>query len=97
MEIIVKINKDITKYADLVYDASSLNRMLYEQRRYDKGKSYGSDGLLILFANYMSNKKSGMSSQHADYYQKDIENYKKRIEDLIEKIYNEIEKIEAKM
>lgn len=98
MEIVVKINKDITKYADLVYDASNLNRMLYSQRRYDKGKSYGSDGLLILFGSYMSEKKSGIgSTQYADYYQKDIENYKKRIEDLIENIYDEIEKLEAKM
>lgn len=98
MEIILKINKDIVKYADLVYDASKLNKMLYDQVHHHNGKTSGSNGLLVLFAGYMSDKKNGLgNTQYADMYEEDVEKNKRKIEDLIEKIYEAIEKLESKM
>lgn len=99
MELMVKINGSIEKYADLVWSARELNKMIYDVQRYDhKSRDRrGMDGLLYLFGEYTYAKSQALKSSYSDMYKRDFDSYKNKIENLIEKIYDKIEEIENKM
>lgn len=108
LELTIKYNKDIVKYADVSYKMSSLMELVYDKQvhtGYQRGKATyrGKDGLLYYFARYMESKKSALKDNDVSryssnsYYNSTMTNYKNAIEKQLEKIDKEISEIEGLM
>lgn len=108
MDLTIKFNKDIVKYADLGYKMDTLMKLVYDKRVYlgsnSKGASYsGQNGILYYFAQYMDAKRSALKEKgasqysHNEYYNKNLKQYKNAIEQLLEKIDGYIAEIEDLM
>lgn len=106
LEVTVKYNKDIVKYADLSYKIESLLRLIYNKETYvGRGQSTGEVGLLTAFAYYMEYKRSALkntvstnmyNSMH-QYDNEKLDKYKANIEESLEKIDSLINEIESLM
>ena len=102
LELSEKVNSDVIKYADCVWDMTKLLTMIYDRKvhtGYHKGKSTydGSVGLLYCYTEYIKSKKEVLTGHYKDMYQKENTGYKKAIETLLERIWDKIEELEAKL
>lgn len=104
LELSEKVNNDVIKYADCMYDMTSLLRMIYDRKVYtgydnrNRRSTYdGSNGLLYCYTKYLKSKKEALVGSYKDMYQKENTAYKKAIETLLEKIWEKIENLEAKL
>lgn len=102
LELSEKVNSDVVKYADCIWDMTNLLTMIYDRKvhtGYHKGKSTydGSVGLLYCYTKYIKTKKEVLTGSYKDMYQKENTGYKKAIETLLEKIWEKIEELEAKL
>ena len=102
LELSEKVNSDVIKYADCVWDMSKLLTMIYDRQvhtGYYKNKATydGSTGLLYCYTQYIKSKKEALTGMYKDMYQKDNIGYKNTIETLLEKIWEKIEELEAKL
>jgi hypothetical protein len=108
LELTIKYNKDIVKYADLSYKIEDLMCMIYDQQvhtGFHQGKSTyrGQNGLLYYFAKYMDYKRSALKDTKVSTYSSNSHNneyltlYKSNIEKKLEKIDIKINEIESLM
>ena len=65
---------------------SALNAMVYDQTRYNQGKSWGEDGLLIMYNRYTDCMMSVKKGKAYEYEINNLPRYKKAIEDKIAEI-----------
>lgn len=99
MEIATKVNKDVIKYADLLYPVENMLKLIYDKQTWDtKGrKVLGKDGLLKAYASYIHAKVHANKSSYADMYQKDTESALKKIKETIKELDNLMDEIEEKL
>lgn len=99
MDIAAKVNKDVIKYADLLYPVEKMLLLIYDKQTYDRKdhKLEGSDGLLKAYASYIHNKVNANRGSYADMYQKDTEEALVRIKETIKKLDNLMDEIEEKL
>lgn len=84
------VMKNPLKYTEELYALETLNEKAYSKVSYDRGKSYGSDGVLVLFNNYMNNW--GRVAGGKPYYgYGDPQSYLKSIDEKIDKIIKSAE------
>ena len=87
------VHKNPAKYADSSYKISYLNNWVYDQERYDKGKTYGKDGLLKLYdrlTNCFLNIQNEKDDRITRYYAKQIDSIKTQITDIINIIKSDL-------
>ena len=87
------VHKNPAKYADSSYKISYLNNWVYDQERYDKGKTYGKDGLLKLYdslTNCFLNIQKEKDDRITRYYVKQIDSIKTQITDIINIIKSDL-------
>ena len=87
------VHKNPAKYADSSYKISYLNNWVYDQERYDKGKTYGKDGLLRLYdslTNCFLNIQKEKDDRITRYYAKQIDSIKTQITDIINIIKSDL-------
>jgi hypothetical protein len=105
LEVTVKYNKDIVKYADLSYKIENLLKLIYNKETYiGHGQSTGEVGLLSAFASYMEYKRSALKNTASNnmysmhqYDNEKIDKFKTKIEESLEKIDSLINEIESLM
>ena len=93
MQAVMNVHKDPAKYADVSWKLSLLQEAVYDQRTYNRGNSYGDDGLLKVYNMYNENyikahadKTNSMYASSSDTYMKGM----KACEDQIYRIVNNI-------
>lgn len=99
MDIAAKVNKDVIKYADLLYPVEKMLLMIYDKQTYDQKyhRLEGSDGLLKAYASYIHNKVNANKGSYSDMYQKDTEEALGRIKETIKKLDDLMDEIEEKL
>ena len=84
------VMKNPLKYAEELYALEHLNEKAYNKVSYDRGKSYGDDGVLVLFNRYMD--VWGRAAGGKTYYgSSDPQSDLKRIEEGIDKVIKNAE------
>ena len=84
------VMKNPLKYTEHLYYLESLNENAYSKISYDRGKSYGKDGVLVLFNRYMSTWGRAAGGK-THYGPDDLQGYLKSIEEHIDKIIKSAE------
>ena len=79
------VMKNPTKYGDKMYRLQHLNEYAYDKVSYDRGRTYGSDGVLVLFNRYMDSWTRTATGQ-TTYYSGDVRKLLQSIEERIDKI-----------
>lgn len=97
-DVAIKVAKDPVKYADAMYNVSSLTQLIYSRKTTSYSKftrkyeTYGADGILPMIAKYSEAMKKSASSS-SDYTTNEIEYAKKTLKEDIEKAEALLEKI----
>lgn len=99
MSITEKFNKDVIKYATLSFKINSILSLIYEKRSYHKSSTgIGDDGIMVLFARYLSSKSYTMNDkQNIAYHQKEMQKYRLELEKQMEKLYELCEEVNRQM
>lgn len=87
------VHKNPAKYADSSYKISHLNNLIYDQQRFDRGKTYGRDGLLKLYdrlTDYFLDTQRERNGGMTEYYAKQLDPIKTQIVSLIEIIKKDL-------
>ena len=85
MQASQNVMKNPMKYKDELFWLEKLNEYAYNRVKYDRGKSYGEDGVLILFNRYMEIWAKTASGQET-YISGDANIILKSLQDRIKKI-----------
>lgn len=98
MDVAEKFAKEPIKYASKEYNIQMLLDLIGDRQRYDSGsrKSYGKDGLIYLFNQYLNAKLRMAKGEGSKYVKEDYEKSKKLISGMLEKIDKMISDIEHK-
>lgn len=103
MEVTAKMSKDPLKYAKYEYDIGYLIDLLQDERRYVSGRtssqSYysGTNGLLVVYKEYIKTKLSQAKGSSYDFERKEYEAAKKKLEEIFNTIDAKLEKFEEKI
>lgn len=99
MDVAAKVNKDVIKYADLLYPIEKMLLMIYDKQTWNSRdrKSEGTDGLLKAYASYIHAKVNANKGSYADMYQRDIEASLSRIKERIKELDNLMDEIEEQL
>lgn len=99
MDIAAKVNKDVIKYADLLYPVEKMLLLIYDKQTWNSRdrKSEGNDGLLKAYASYIHAKVHANKGSYADMYQRDIEASLSRIKERIKELDNLMDEIEEQL
>jgi hypothetical protein len=84
-------HRDPNKFSK--YTISALNLMVYDQTRYSNGKSYGSDGLLVVYDRYTDCMTSVKQGTAYAYEVDNLPKYKKAIEDKVAEIDKKLKEL----
>ena len=87
MQAVMNVHKDPAKYADVSWKLSLLQEAVYNQRTYNRGNSYGEDGLLKVYNMYNENYIKAHADKTASPYASSSETYMKGMEACKERIY----------
>lgn len=85
MQASANVMKNPTKYTDNLYRLEILNEYAYDKVSYDRGRTYGSDGVLVLFNRYMDSWTRTATGK-TTYYSGDVQKLLQSIEERIDKI-----------
>lgn len=88
LKLTQKAHRNPEKYNQ--YTISYINKMVYDQTRYDRGKTYGSDGLLYVYNTYTSNFISLRNGSKYDWEEKYMNDAKIKLETIIKKLDKEL-------
>lgn len=84
-------HRDPNKFSK--YTISALNLMVYDQTRYSNGKSYGQDGLLVVYDRYTDCMTSVKQGTAYAYEVDNLPKYKKAIEDRVAEIDKKLKEL----
>ena len=91
MQASQNVMKNPMKYKDELLWLEKLNEYAYDRVSYDRGRTYGNDGVLILFNRYMeiwANTASGRET----YISGDVNSRLKSLQDRIQKIIEDAQR-----
>lgn len=99
MDIAAKVNKDVIKYADLLYPVEKMLLLVYDKQTWNSRdrKTEGYDGLLKAYASYIHAKVHANKGSYTDMYQKDTEVALGRIKETIKNLDDLMDEIEEKL
>lgn len=99
MQASANVVKNPTKYADDMYYLNTLNEYAYDKVSYDRGHTYGSDGVLVLFNRYMDSwtrTATGKTTYYSGDVQKLLQSIEERIDKIISKSQSYLNKFDVK-
>lgn len=97
MDIAAKVNKDIIKYADLIYPVEKMLLLIYDKQTYNQREIKGSDGLLKVYASYIHDKLHASKGSYVDMYMKDVEAALDKIKKIVKQLNDLMNEIEEKL
>lgn len=99
MQASTNVMKNPTKYTDNLYHLDTLNEYAYDKVSYDRGRTYGNDGVLVLFNRYMDSwarTATGKTIYYSGDVQKLLQSIEERIDKIISKAQDYLNKFDVK-
>ena len=97
LEVSTEIYKGGAKYADLEYEIAHVIESIYRTKTYTSKGPTGTNGVLVLFNNYLKTSMSIVKNGGYNHERSSLESTKKELEKQLDDLENRISKIEDSM